>query len=184
MNKKALYWIVGIVIIVIIIIVVAVSSGGHSSNPSAQAPSDDQAKATVAGNVRQSMHDLIASGATQTCTFSIPATSTSSSMSGTIYMASGSMKGDFLTTNTSGKATSSHMIIAAGEVYLWADALSRGAKLPWTLAASSTSLLNKQGGINIDQPASYSCTNAAPAQSEFTIPTDTQFIDISSYIRK
>jgi hypothetical protein len=182
MSKKAWYWIAGIVIIVVVVIVVATSSGGQPAGSSAQAPSDQN---TVASGVRQSMHDLIASGATQTCTFSIPATTaTSSSMSGTIYMASGSMKGDFVTTNSSGKTTDSHMIIASSTVYLWADAMARGVKVPWALASSSTALLNKSGGVDIDQPASYSCTNAVPDPSEFIVPADTHFSDISALIRK
>jgi len=169
MNKKAWYWIV--VIIIVLVIIMATSSHKSSSGPSA-----------TASGVRQSMHDLIASGATKTCTFSIPAAATTSSMSGTVYMASQNMRGDFVITASSGKVTNGHMIITGGTDYLWSDAASRGVKLPWSLAASSTALSSKMG-VDVNQPASYSCVDTAPAQSEFTLPTAVQFINVSAYIK-
>lgn len=92
------------------------------------------------------------------------------------------MRGDFTVTNQSGKVTNAHMIITNGIDYLWSDAIAKGIKLPWSLAASSTSL-SARAGVDINQPTSYSCTDAVPAQSEFTVPTTIQFSDISAYIK-
>jgi hypothetical protein len=103
-------------------------------------------------------------------------------MSGTVYTASGNMRGDFTVTNQSGKVTNAHMIIASGTDYLWSDAMTKGIKLPWALAASSTSL-SSRAGVDINQPTSYSCTDSVPAQSEFTVPSTIQFSDISAYIK-
>ena len=173
MNKKIWYWIAG-VIIVVIIIVVAMSAG--KSTPS-------NVTHTTAAAAQQSLHELISSGITQTCTFSIAAaTATSSSMTGTIYTTSGGMYGDFARTDSTGKITTAHMIIVNGEDYLWSDALSKGIKMPWS-AANSTALANKYGNIDMEQPATYSCTSWTPDQSKFTLPTDIQFIDVSGFMR-
>ena len=187
MNKKTLYWVIGIVVIIIIVVVISMSSNNKgsvgassSSTPSTTSVSPNQ---TAAGALRQSMHDLIASGATQACTFSIPANATSSSMSGTVYMASSNMRGDFVITSAANKVTNAHMIIASGTVYLWSDALGKGVKLPWSIAASSTALLNRAGGINFDQPATYLCNSWTPDQTEFTQPSTIQFTDISAYMK-
>jgi hypothetical protein len=187
MNKKALYWIVGIVIVVIIVLV-AMSGAKSAKSPASVSSSASNSSNTAANQVtttsvaRQSIHDLIASGETKTCTFSIPATATSSSMSGTVYTALGNMRGDFTVTNQSGKVTSAHMIITNGIDYLWSDAMAKGIKLPWAKAASSSSL-SARAGVDLSQPTSYSCTDSAPSQSEFAVPTTIQFTDISAYIK-
>jgi hypothetical protein len=185
MNKKTLYWVIGIVIIVIIVIAVSMSAGKSASSPtsSTQTSSSNSSNQVItASAAKQSVRELISSGATETCTFSIPATATSSSMSGTVYVTSGNMRGDFTVTNQSGKVTSAHMIIENGTDYLWSDAMAKGIKLPWALAASSTSL-SSRAGVDINQPTSYSCSNSVPSQSEFTLPTTIQFTDISAYMR-
>ena len=194
MNKKSLYWIVGAVIVVVIVII-AISSGRSapaqiSPNPSSITSSSTSAsgQSGQSGQVtaiaaRQDIHELISSGATEVCTFSIVATATTSSLSGTIYMDSGNMRGDFSKTDVSGKTTSSHMIISSGTVYLWSDALTKGVKLLWSVAASSSAMLGKTGGIDIDQPTDYSCAVRTPDQSEFIIPTDTTFTDITAMMK-
>jgi hypothetical protein len=174
MNKKIWCWIVGVVVVVaVIIVVVAMSVGGKSAVVETH---------TTAAIAQQSLHELISSGTTQTCTFSIAGTATSSSMTGTLYTAAGSMYGDFVKTTVAGKVTTAHMIIASGEGYLWSDALSRGIKMPWS-AANSTALINKYGSVDMEQPATYSCTSWTPDQSKFALPTNTQFIDVSKLIR-
>jgi hypothetical protein len=189
MNKKAWYWI-GAVIIVVIIIIICVSAG-----KSAPTPASSETTGSVTGSVstsnqasasavRQTMHDLITSGATQTCKFSIAATATSSGLSGTIYIASGNMQGDFIKTDTAGKVTNAHMIITGGMDYLWSDAsLTKGYKLSWSVAAASTILSDRAGGVNINQPTAYSCSNWTADQSKFTIPANIQFTDITAMIK-
>jgi hypothetical protein len=194
MNKKTLYWIVGVVIVVIIIVILMLSgksapapasgspsvTSSSSSSGSSQSSQSGQVTAIAA---RQTMHDLISSGATKICTFSIAATASTSSLSGTVYMDSGSMRGDFSKTDTSDKTTSSHMIISSGTVYLWSDALSKGIKLPWSVAASSSAMLGKAGGIDVNQPTTYSCTRQTPNQSEFALPTSITFTDIAAWMK-
>jgi hypothetical protein len=189
MNKKAWYWI-GAVVIVVIIIIICVSAG--KSSP---APASSETTGSVTGSVstsnqasasavRQTMHDLITSGAPQTCKFSIAATATSSGLSGTIYIASGNMQGDFIKTDTAGKVTNAHMIITGGMDYLWSDAsLTKGYKLSWSVAAASTILSDRAGGVNINQPTAYSCSNWTADQSKFTIPANIQFTDITAMIK-
>jgi hypothetical protein len=190
MNKKSWYWIGGVVIVIIIIIIwmsdsksapaSAPTSSGVTSPVAGSVSTSNQASASA---VRQTMHDLITSGATQTCAFSIAATATSSGLSGTIYMASGNMQGDFIKTDTAGKVTNAHMIITGGMDYLWTDAVAKGYKLSWSVAANSTILSDRAGGVNINQPTAYSCSNWTADQSKFTIPANIQFTDITAMIK-
>jgi hypothetical protein len=194
MNNKATYWIVGIIVIVVIVILVASSgksttpastSGSESTASTSSSASDQsvQVNQTNASAARQTMHDLIASGATETCTFSIPATASTSSLSGTVYIASGDMRGDFVRTDTSNKVVKAHMIISKGMTYLWSDALSKGIKMLWSVAASSSAMLGKVGGLDVNQPTAYSCTSQTPAQSLFTLPANTAFTDVTAYMK-
>jgi hypothetical protein len=173
MNKKIWYWIMGVVVVVVVI-VVAISSGKSATK-------SDEIH-TTAAVAQKSLHELIGSGVTQVCTFSIAGTATSSSMTGTIYTSSGSMYGDFAKKDATGKMTTAHMIISSDEDYLWSDALSKGVKMPWS-AANSTALASKYGSIDMNQPTTYSCTDWTPDQSKFTLPTNIQFIDVSRLIR-
>ena len=198
MNNKAIYWTVGAVIVVILIVVLATSGkqastpattgtqGANSSIANASSSTSDQSgqtNQTTASAARQTIHDLIASGATETCTFSIPATGAFSSLSGTVYMSSGSTRGDFVKTDTTNKTVNSHMIIANGITYLWTDALSKGVKLSWAIAASSSAMLGKAGGIDVNQPTDYSCTSQTPDQSLFTLPANITFTDITAFVK-
>ena len=173
MNKKA-YWVVGVVIIAIVVVVWL--SFGKS------VPADKQQPVKAAA-VRSTIHDLINSDATQMCTFSVAATATSSSMSGTVYMASKNMQGDFVVKDAAEKITNAHMIISNNTVYLWSDtSSSKGVKVSWSLASSSNALSAK-GGVDVNQPTEYSCSSWTPDLSKFTIPTNIQFIDVSGLIR-
>lgn len=171
MNKKILYWIGGLIVIVLL---VAWMFAGKST----KAPNEVAAKVA-----KQTAHDLITSGVTQTCTFSIAATATSSSLTGTVYMESGKMRGDFVKTDLTNKVTNAHMIIIDGVDYLWSDSLSNGVKMDETLAFNSTTLSEKVG-IDMNQPTMYSCTSQIPDQSQFTLPTNIKFTDVSAYLKK
>ena len=181
MNKKILYWSVGSIVVVIIIIVV-LSSGKSTSSLSTSSTSRESGQ-TTAVTARQTMHDLISSGATEICSFSIAATATTSSLSGTIYMEQGRMRGDLVRTDTAGKITTSHITISSSTVFLWSDATSKGYKLLWSIAASSSAMLGKAGGIDVNQVTDYSCANKTPTPTEFVLPTNIIFTDITSLIK-
>ena len=169
MNNKAWYGIGAVAVVLIVIIILASSGRQRPSSPDGSS-SDQAAPVETARVAKLTLRSFIVSGATKTCTFSIPGSATSSSMTGTIYMSSQNMRGDFVTTDVAGKATSAHMVIANGIDYLWNDTQPRGIKLPWSLAASSTSSLASRAGVDIDQPAAYSCADWTADQSKFALP--------------
>ena len=172
MNKKIWSVIAAIVVVVVIVWIFA------GSNKSPQ----KQATGLVA---QQTLHDLITSGVNQTCTFSVSATASSSSLSGTIYLASGNMQGDFVKTDPENKITNAHVIVAKDVGYIWSDQSSnKGYKMSWSLMSSSTALQNKSESIDMNQPTTYTCTNWTPDQSKFMIPTTVQFTDISALMKK
>ena len=181
MNKKT-SWIVGIIIVVVIILIWIFAGKSspvtETSNSSASAPAPVTATA-----VRNTLQSLISSGATQTCTFSVATTATSSSLTGKIYMASKDMQGDYVTKNAAGKVTNAHMIITNGTLYLWSDTSnSKGIKVQWSSAASSTALADR-AGVDVNQPTEYNCSNWTPDSAKFVIPTSIQFYDISKLVR-
>jgi heme/copper-type cytochrome/quinol oxidase subunit 2 len=171
MNKKIFYWIIGLIVIVILVVWMFVGRSTKAPN---------EVEANVA---RQTIHDLITSGVTQTCTFSIAATATSSSLTGTVYMDSGKMRGDFVKTDLASKVTNAHMIVTDGMSYLWSDSLSNGVKAQETLVFNSTTL-SERVGIDMNQPTIYSCTSQTPDQSQFTLPTNIKFTDVSRLLNK
>ena len=175
MNKNLWYGIGVVVIVVIIIFVVAGSSGSPKQ----------QAQPVTAVVARQTMHDLIVSGVSQTCTFSIPATASSSSLSGTIYLAGGNMQGDFVKTDPENKITNAHVVVADNVGYIWSDQSSgKGYKMAWSLMASSTVLSSRPEGVDLNQPTAYDCKSWVTDQTKFTPPTTVKFTDISAFMKK
>ena len=181
MNKKTWYWIGGVVVVVIIILI-AVFAGKSASVPSVG--SLGGSNVVSAGVARQTLRDLISSGATETCTFSIAATATSSGSTGTIYLASGNMRGDFTTTDPAGKVENAHMILTAGTDYIWTDQMAKGYKVLWSVVASSTAMSDRPGAVNINQQTSYTCLPWVSDQSQFAVPTNIQFTDITALMQQ
>jgi len=180
--NKTLYWIGGVIIIVVIIIAV-MSTGKSSSGPTTASSTEALTSSSVpvpsgvvsAKVARQSWHDIVSSGVSETCSFQVAASASSTSLSGTIFTALGNMKGDFIATAPGGKVTNAHIIVASSTGYIWTDSSPRGLKMPYAVMASSTALSNKQGGIDVNQPTDYSCTPWSADQSLFVVPKNIQF---------
>ena len=166
-----------------VIIVLVVVFAGKSGSGSSVGPMGGSNQVS-AGMARQTLHALISSGATETCTFSIIATATSTGTTGTIYLSSGNMRGDFVTTNPSGKVENAHMILTGGTDYIWTDQMAQGFKVLWSAVASSTAMSNRPGAVNVNQQTDYTCSPWVPDQSEFTVPTNIQFTDITAMMQQ
>src|SRR5579863_2563832 len=93
----------------------AASQSGESANTQSQSQPSAQKK---------SLFDLFSMAGSQKCTFS----DSSNNSSGTVYISSGKMRGDFQSQNN-GKAEVTHMINDGSYVYIWTDGQQSGYKM-------------------------------------------------------
>jgi hypothetical protein len=118
-----------------------------------------------------SMRSLLASGASQKCTF------TNENSNGTIYVGGGKMRGDF--SSKSGEvAAQSHMIITNNIAYVWIDGMAQGYRMPFEdMTAQGAS--NGQG-IDADAKVATKCESWQASDVSFTLPTDVTFSEVSA----
>lgn len=100
---------------------------------------------------------------------------------GTVYVANGSMRGDFSST-VNGRAVDSHIIADATTVYTWSTGLPQGVKTPRDLATGQTSG-NSTETFNPNAELNYSCGAWTADASMFVPPTDITFLDISAMMQ-
>lgn len=117
-----------------------------------------------------SMHEVFASGKTQTCTF-IQQTE-GAIASGTVYTIPGKLRGDY-TAHVSGQTMHSHMISDGQTSYIWGDENPSG----YILTSEQI------GGVSVlgpDIKAEFRCDTWREDTAVFTPPTDVTFTDISA----
>lgn len=128
----------------------------------------------------KSLKELITSGVSQKCTFSV--TGESGVSEGTNYVSGGNVRGDF--TNTyQGKETVSHMISDGKTSYVWTE----GEKTGYKMSVSEETKESQDGTTddtmgneaNLDQKMDYNCSSWVPDNSLFSPPSDVTFTDLS-----
>lgn len=133
-----------------------------------------------------SLKELLASTATTKCTVS--STNDINNISGTVYVAGGKMRGDFITTLKSevavGKVIQSHMIVDADMSYMWGDEMKTGIKISRAQAFASdapkTDAPTSKGAIDINEKSDYKCGGWNADDVIFTPPTEISFTDMSA----
>lgn len=170
MQNSMWVWIVGIVIVVGIGAYMF-TQGGITMPAGAPADTTQQA----GGTQSNSLSGLLALGASQKCTFSSE-TGTSAS-SGTVYVAGGSMRGDF-TSTSNGQTVVSHMIVKGGTSYMWSSEMPQGIKMSF---GSSSGGSGSQSGVDVNAQANYSCASWAPEQAQFELPAGITFMSMSDF---
>src|SRR6266404_1244169 len=113
-----------------------------------------------------SFKDFLASGKSQKCDVSFKSADVSSS--GTMYVASGKMRGDF-TAQVSGKTVQSHMIVKDQTVYSWVEGLGVNAAFKTALNTSSSNT-SQSRSVDVNQKVSYTCQSWTEDDSMFALP--------------
>jgi hypothetical protein len=176
MNKN-----VGIALAVLLVLVVGAIVIFSSKKPKSPTLQTNQPVPTVVSTTttkNSSLRELFAAGLAQKCTYT---TSGTQSSTGTIYIGSGKMRGDF-TVNAPEKQTVSHMIVDGTTSYIWMEGESKGFKMTFDPKAQPTGTPANSQSVNPDQKVDYSCSVWSPDSTLFAVPTSVQFSDFSSMV--
>jgi hypothetical protein len=102
---------------------------------------------------------------------------------GTVFVASGHMRGDFTSQNSAGQTITSHMITDGTTSWVWTDQPAEGMKMSFAgMATTSSAQAGPQQAqsVNPNEQMNYSCAGWSADQSEFTLPTNITFNDMSA----
>jgi hypothetical protein len=143
----------------------------------ADAPTDEAQTASQ----RTSMKALLALTSPQKCTFTD--STEAGNTSGTVYIKSGKMRGDF-NAETSAGAMTSHMIVLDNTSYVWTDETSEGFKISLDQTTETeTSASNNTEAVDMDKEVDYSCENWSGDESVFSLPSNITFTDMSEMMK-
>lgn len=123
------------------------------------------------------LKSLIASQSPQRCTFSNEGMTEGASSSGTVYVAGGKMRGDFVST-AGGHTSNSHMVVEGGASYVWTDEMAQGFKMSFD--AMSQPQNNNAQTVDPNADVDYSCSYWGVDSSVFVLPTNITFQDMSA----
>lgn len=173
------------IIAIVVAIIILLGAGGiflysQKQNPTTKSstnPTPTKAEQAISPT---SLLDLLASGKTQSCTFS-DKRDDGSSTEGTIYLTGTKMRGD-ITNITKDKKTSMVYMIRDGDTtYIWGTDLPQGIKM--TLSANDLKT-NTQANQYVNTTAKYKCSGWTLDSSKFVVPTNIKFTDVSSIMPK
>ncbi len=139
---------------------------------------ENQPQPTIENSEQVSLKELLASGKPQKCTFVDTVENTTTS--GTVYVASSKMRGDF-DTQTEGQTTKSHMILDGNTMSIWTDGQTQGFKMSLGALPTPNASLKSQGNVDVDKKLKVNCENWSVDTSEFTLPKDVKFQDFGSF---
>lgn len=116
----------------------------------------------------------------QECTFS----DTESGSNGTMRVASGKMRGDFVSKSEK-QTLNTHMISDGKDVYIWMDELQSAMKVSLTAMEdiNSKALANAPKTVDLNREVDYQCKSWTPDNSLFQVPTDRTFTDMSAMMK-
>lgn len=133
------------------------------------------------GSKPNSLKSLLMAGIPQSCTFSSSTEGYTSE--GTVYTASGKMRGDF-SSKVSGKEMKSHMIVMDNTSYIWTDGETKGYKTSFTdEQKTEAEELAKDapkptGGVDLDAMVDYNCKPWMVSSSHFDLPSGVEFVSL------
>ena len=169
-------------------IVLLAAGCGKASPTTSTAPSSSVQTNTAAQTTdtqptqgQGTFKDLMAMGTSQQCDADFTSGQTSSH--GTIYLASGKMRGDFSSQNQ-GNTIQSHMIVKDQTVYNWTEGAGMDMAFKTPVATSTASQGASQSqGANVDQQVNYSCQSWTEDDSMFDLPAGVTFSDQASMMQ-
>lgn len=168
-NSKMI-WIIIVILIIIGAVWFFMKGSSAPSNQTGEAPttSSGQAQST-------NLKALIASGASEQCTFSTDTTS------GTVYISGGKMRGSFAASTGAGRVTS-NMINDGQNVYMWVDNQSTGYKMSVASMPTGSTSGQNPASQGIDQNANYEykCSHIGVDASMFAAPSNVTFNSLPS----
>lgn len=182
------------VIIITIVVLLVLAAGAYKLMhhmqriPQAGQSVNPQSQAQQMSTQKKSLFDFFSMTGSQKCTFS----DSSNNSSGTVYIGSGKMRGDFHS-QSDGKTEASHMINDGSYIYMWTDGQQNGYKMSLavvkqeeaqvTESPSTNTNVQPSQTVNMQQKSNYSCGPWNLDASVFTLPTKVTFTDYSSMMQ-
>ncbi len=200
MKNDKIIWLFIAILIAAVAVLIIVSRSGNSSAPSAPAATTTAATTTSAAGVPSTKPVRTTSGAKKTATkpaptiaakvsgigplsylislkeplvCSVKTTTLSMKRSGTVYVAGGKLRGDFLS-SVNGVLVNASMIDDGTHLYAWASGATKGLELLAASSASGNAIANA-GGIDLAAQVSYACNAWAEDSNVFIPPTSVTF---------
>ena len=168
MNNKTV-----IAVVVVVIVLVAGFFMFKGKSAPTNAPADNSSVATNPEAPKQnSLKGLLTLGTSQQCTFN----DTVSNNSGTVYVSSGQMRGDF-SAQVNGKTEASHMISDGQTSYVWMDGTSTGFKMKFD---ASTQGNTQSQGVDANKNMDFNCSSWIADASLFIVPAPVKFTDTTA----
>lgn len=162
MNKKHLGAIIGLVIIAALAFIF-ISGSGFGGLMLKETADTEYFSGSLA--------ELAQRGGAWRCTFTHETETVTSR--GTVYVYGENIRGDF-ESDTQGITVDSHMITSDGFIYTWSPIAPTGYKVPYSLETGTGN-----GSSEFRQPYDFRCDPWAVDESQFIIPSDTTFTDVS-----
>lgn len=179
-----------LVIIIIVAVVVAIGGGAYylKSNSSLKAENNQHNENAetgddlfTEGSNRTSIRTLLGLGRDITCTFH--RADAQSDISGTVYIADGNMRGDFMMGAQATGDIESHMIHDGEYAYVWTSEVAQGTKM--RIREGDTSMGAKSdNSVNIDDETDYECSGWSKDNSKFELPRGIEFMDVSAMLEQ
>lgn len=173
MNKK-------ILIVLIILILIGVGVYLFTKKPSQSIKqetvnSQDNTTNTENKTTQGTLKSLLTAGKSQKCTYSKNLESVS--LSGTVYISNGKMRGDYVS-GTEQMKVNGHMIVDGQYLYSWTDLSKQGTKMAinqeaQTPATASENTSSQASDMN--QAFEYVCQGWTEDASVFIVPSDITF---------
>ena len=177
-----------IIIGVAIIVLLLLGAGGYflfsknSANPTqTQTSATNEAETATENSAMSSLLDLVTSGKTTQCNFSVQ--SEAGTTEGIVYISGEKMRGDFETTTEDGKTTQMYMIRDADMYYMWGGELPGGIKMTFDVDELKTNTQANQY-VDLNTKTDYRCSDWTADNSKFTPPSNVKFTDLSSMMGK
>lgn len=120
---------------------------------------------------QMSLKDLMEQGGSQKCAFF--SLTDGSESSGTVYVAEGQVRGDFISV-AEGQSVASHMVVSDNTSYVWTDEFPQGVMM------SFDSMTAGQGRVDPNALANYSCEPWEADPGIFVLPDGVAFQDLDS----
>ena len=175
-----------LVVAAVVVILLVLGLGGFFLF-SKQSPSSlNQTNNTTSGTEKtamESLADLIKGGSNLTCEFNSQADENGYASKGTIYIASGNMRGDFINT-IDGKTTNMSMIRNGNDNYIWGDEIETGIKMTLSQEDLVAETNEASKYIDLNKKLDYNCNPWGVDQSKFTPPSNIKFTDLSKMMEE
>ncbi len=165
--------------------VILLLGGGYmvyqgSNGPKKETPKQDTNTAQDTGQSKRSWKSILADGKSVKCTYT--QTVASGTQNGTMYIANGHMRGDIMMSTASSGNYTMHMLNDGQWNYTWGGPIgeSQGVKMKMMSETNVHTQANAQQGVDLNEQLDVNCSPWSEDSSEFVVPADIQFRDLSA----